>query len=134
LFQAWRSVAHVVRPGAVRAVNEKELGLPKNAEPASCKALGRWEDEGGRITPPLPVSQSNKRQKNMATSKRKSTQSDSSAAPAKTSSPSDDGRQRRAKATAKNSRTKNSGLDSRVLGHVSARGKRNQARRDSTNK
>jgi hypothetical protein len=70
----------------------------------------------------------------MATSKRKSTQSDSSAAPAKTSSPSDDGRQRRAKATAKNSRTKNSGLDSRVLGHVSARGKRNQARRDSTNK
>jgi hypothetical protein len=70
----------------------------------------------------------------MPKSKRKSTKPASSAAPAQRASPPDDGRQRRAKTTAKKSRIRKSGLDSRVLGHVSARGKRNQARRDSKNK
>mgnify|MGYP001384068726 CR=1 FL=1 len=39
-------------------------------------------------------------------------------------------KQRPAKAAAKNTRLKLSGIDTRVRGHVSARGKRNQARRD----
>ena len=45
----------------------------------------------------------------------------------------DHGRQRSAKAAAKKSRTKISGLKSRIRGHVSGRGKRAQARRDSKN-
>ena len=69
----------------------------------------------------------------MAKSELESTQSDSFAAPAKSSSALDDGRQCRTKATAKKSRIKISGLDSRVLGHVSAPDRRNQALRDSKN-
>lgn len=39
--------------------------------------------------------------------------------------------QRKAKTAATKNRVKKSGLDSRVLGHVSARGRRAQGRRDS---
>ena len=41
------------------------------------------------------------------------------------------GRQRLAKTAAKQARVKQAGLDSRFRGHVSARGKRGQGRRDS---
>jgi hypothetical protein len=106
---------------------------PPASRPASRPELGRWENEGGRTTPLAPVSHSNKRQKNVAQPKRKSKQSASSATLAKRASPPDHGRQMRAETASKQSRIKRTGVDSRVLGHVSARGKRNQARRDSKN-
>lgn len=53
--------------------------------------------------------------------------------PTSTKLPSDSARQRVAEGRVKVSKIKGAGLDSRLLGHVSGSGKRNQARRDSKN-
>jgi len=61
------------------------------------------------------------------------TKAGSKAEPAPSPAPPDLARKGRTDARVKGSRIRKAGIESRVLGHVSASGKRNQARRDSKN-
>ncbi len=75
-------------------------------KPSTAKALERWENEGGQAkNPDATMAESPKR-------------------PVKKT---------KAAARVNRSKIKQAGLESRLLGHVSASGKRNQARRDSKN-
>lgn len=118
---------------ALRAAKKKKTATRKRAAPESRKAIARWDDEGGRSTPPVPAFKSNSAPKNASSSKRKSTQSASSAAIGQRPAPPDRGRQMRAESAAKQSQFMRSGAQSHILGHISSRGKRNQAKRDSKN-
>jgi hypothetical protein len=110
----------------------KEPNKPEKKKTSSANALTEWENEGGQ-TPPRSVRATSKAAvaKN-SVKKKKGKPASSLPNPQPVSGP-DRARQRQAKAAAKLSRIKRSGLKSRVLGHVSARGKRAQARRDAKN-
>jgi hypothetical protein len=96
-------------------------------KPTTAKALARWENEGGRDQKPAAATTGSPKGP-VKKAKHKGEQSEF-LAPV----PPDRGRQRRADTRAKGSQIKQAGLESRLLGHVSGSGKRNQARRDSKN-
>lgn len=110
----------------------KEPIKSKKEESSSANALTEWENEGGQ-TPPGNVEAPSKAavaKKSVKKNNRKSAPSLPNPQPVSGPNRS---RQRKAKAAAKLSRIRRSGLKSRVLGHVSASGKRAQARRDAKN-
>lgn len=109
------------------AANKKAAAhVQKN--PSAAKALARWENEGGRAEAPpaeaTPVS----------TAAEKKSKPKPQNQPLSTPVSPDRSNQRRAESRAKQSRIKRTGIRSRLRGHVSASGKRNQARRDSKNR
>lgn len=125
------------------AKSKKSAARPKSGKTAAsatpkastARAQERWENEGGR------TSKANGAQTAVPKTARRPVKkpSKSTAAESPTRSPHstpgalDRDRQRRAEARVKGSKIKRAGLESRVLGHVSSRGKRMQARRDSKN-
>lgn len=109
----------------------KKPRKPKKKQQTSTKTLARRENEAGQTTPrraaPPKTAVARKSAK-----KKNRRRRPPAITPPPVSRP-DRARQRQAKAAAKLSRIRRTGLNSRVLGHVSARGKRAQARRDSKN-
>lgn len=112
--------------------NEPNKPKKKKKKTSSAEALKEWENEGGQTLPQSvrPPSKAAAARKSVKKKKRKPA---SSSPNPQSVSAADRARQRKAKAAAKLSRVKRSGLKNRVLGHVSARGKRAQARRDAKN-
>ena len=134
----------------------KDARATESATPApkikgvKARAVARWENEGGRGAKAAAIVGSTK--KSPATKPARTTSAlrieeslDAKTNPATLArgakkEPRNTGpvgldatRQRKAEARAKDSQIERSGLDSRQLGHVSASGKRAQARRDSKN-
>ena len=104
---------------AVRSAGKKNVPMPKRTK------------QPAEVSPP---EKSVKKSAKKASRRTQSPKASASGPPLmKSDSRPDPARQRRAKTASKQSRIKKSGLDSRVMGHVSARGKRNQARRDTRN-
>jgi hypothetical protein len=121
------------RLGRALAEARKEKSVaPKKKKRSSAKALARWQDEGGRTTPRSARAPTKAVVAQKTATKKKRKRGPPELIPHPVSRP-DSARLGRAKAAAKLSRIKRSGLDSRVRGHVSAKGKRAQARRDSKN-
>lgn len=136
------------RLGRALRVSRKKKGNGARSESspeAKSPAWIRWENEGGRPGNSASGAAS-KDTSNGGAAKRgdksqgqpkKRLKSASAAAPKRPPASSDSrlntARQRHAETAAKRARIKRTGLTSRVLGHVSARGKRAQARRDSKN-
>ena len=140
------------RLGRALRVSRKKKGNGARSESspeAKSPALIRWESEGGRpgnsasgaaskdASNGGASTRSAKRGDKSQGQPKKGLKSASAAAqkrpPASSDSRLNTARQRRAETAAKRARIKRTGLTSRVLGHVSARGKRAQARRDSKN-
>lgn len=115
------------RLGRALKAATKKSSPRTTTKPTTAKALERWENEGGRARKPAAAATAAPKRP-VKKARHKSEQS-AFLAPV----PPDRARQRKAKARVKGSQIKRAGLESRVLGHVSASGKRNQARRDSKN-
>jgi len=129
---------------------ESPAAPAKKPDRTKARALTRWENEGGSTGEPATVAGSTKRSpatkpvRSAPTrqAKKMSGATDESAPPSRgamkgPSSPVRPGQQsqksRKAESKLKGTRIKQAGLESRLLGHVSASGKRAQARRDSKN-
>jgi len=129
---------------------ESAMAPPKKMEDAKARAVARWENEGGRLEKATGVASSTKR--SPATKPVPSAPAQRAKNPLKAQGDSapparsakkvvlaslllgQDGPERRkAESRVKGSQIKRAGLESRLLGHVSASGKRAQARRDSKN-
>jgi len=111
---------------AVKAATGKSAP-PTTTKPTAAEAVERWETEGGRVPKPAaPATAASKRPVKKA---RNESEQSAFLAPL----PPDRARQGKAESRAKGSRIERTGMESRLLGHVSASGKRNQGRRDSKN-
>lgn len=110
----------------------KQPKKPVKKRTSSVNASADREHEEGQSPPRSARTPSKAKVARKPVKKKKGTRASSLPNPQPVSEP-DRARQRKVKAAAKRSRIKRSGLKSRVLGHVSARGKRAQARRDSRN-
>lgn len=119
------SRARSEQPGGTLSAANKKAAAHVQKNPSTAKALARWENEGGRAQAPpaetTPVS---------TAAEKKSKPKPENQLLSTPVSP-DRSSQRRAESRAKESRIKRAGIESRLLGHVSASGRRNQARRDS---
>jgi len=126
---------------------DSETPPPKKRN-AGARAVARWENEGGRTPKAAVVAGSNKRSSATKSARSASAQRAKKPLNAKVDSASPargtkkgpraslllgHPKQRKAESRVKDSRIKRAGLESRLLGHVSASGKRAQARRDSKN-
>ncbi len=102
-------------------------GSTPRAKPKASDAGERKEADGGRTSKPVAA--------RTPEAEHKVNRSDSAPerSPFTTPLPPDDARQREAEARVKDSTIERAGIESRLLGHVSASGKRNQALRDSKN-
>lgn len=123
---------------------------PPKMQNAKARAVARWENEGGRTAKATVTASSTKK-----SPAAKSVRSAADKRAKKTSNASDDSapptrgakngprasvligqngpQRRKAESRVKTSKIKRAGIESRLLGHVSASGKRAQARRDSKN-
>jgi hypothetical protein len=122
---------------AVQAQREAELAPAVKKKRTSAKSPPQGDDHDAKAKPRSEHAKASIAKTPGKKPKRQpvSTVSSASFAPFKRpESPPDPARQRRANTAAKKSRIRKSGLESRVQGHVSARGKRDQARRDSKKK
>jgi len=121
---------------------------PQKKQDARARAVGRWENEGGRTEKAAAVAGSSERSSatkpvRSAAAQRGEKALNAKVDPASAARSTKKGpraspllgheKQRTAEARVKESRIKRAGLESRLLGHVSAAGKRAQARRDSKN-
>lgn len=113
------------RLGRALADSDKKPASRAKSKPTAVEAIERWENEGGRV--PRSASVRGPAPKHAA--KRSRPSPNMSSFPALL--PSNRSPQRGAQARVKGSKIKQAGLESRLLGHVSGSGKRNQARRDS---
>ena len=136
---------------ALRDARSAESTEPPPKTPsATARAVAGWENEGGRAAKGTVVAGSTKKKLATKPVKSPSTQrvkkpldAEAVSAPAargtktapRASPLLGQGRakHRTAESRVKSSQVKRAGLESRVLGHVSASGKRSQARRDSKN-
>jgi len=123
---------------------------PPQTKDAKARAAARWENEGGRAAKVTAVAVSTKRNPaakpvRSAPDKRAKKTRNAAGDPAPPALSAKKGTRasallgqdgpgrRKAESRANTSRIKRAGIESRLLGHVSASGKRAQARRDSKN-
>lgn len=95
--------------------------------PGSSKAMERADNAGGKVKKPAAATKSTV--KGRVKKAKPEFEQSAFLAPV----PPDRRRRRRAEGRVKGLKIKQAGLESRLLGHVSGSGKRNQARRDSKN-
>jgi len=131
------------RLGRAKATAAKKSSPRAKNKPTTGKALERWDNEGGQPPKPAaasaapskrPMKKANTKTKtktNSKTNSKTNTKTKSKRSAVLAQAPPN---QRNANARLKDSQIKQAGFESRLLGHVSASGKRNQARRDSKNR
>ena len=118
-----------VRTGMTAALDLENQSRSKGKAPKKKAAAAKSAETDSPAASPKPVKKKSTK-KPSAPSKLAAKVTSKKPAPGKPPAAS---KQMRAKVVAKEKRLKQSGKTTRVLGHVSARGKRSQARRDSKN-